>query len=186
MSGELFAAGTLTPAAGHNTFPIAEDRDIRNGCRVVADHASRNAIDPRLIDEGALVLVVDSDGASTFKAYRYLGTSPASDGNWVEFASPGTAAVTAVPSSPYTILASDQFIQVNTSAARTLNLPDPANNGTFIIKDVTGSAWTNNITLHRHGSEKIENAAADLPLGSPYGCWLVWSDGTDWWVGGPT
>ncbi|HXJ62623.1 MAG TPA: hypothetical protein VNN79_02610, partial [Actinomycetota bacterium] len=87
MSGEVNIGGTVTPAAGDNTFPIVKDINAFNGCRVVANHAARNAISSQLLTTGALVLVVDSDGANTFKAYRYLGGGPTSDGNWTEFAS---------------------------------------------------------------------------------------------------
>lgn len=89
MSGEINVAGTLSPAAGHNTFPAMQDLDIFNGCRVVATHAARNAINSQLITAGALVLVVDSDGLGTFAAYRYLGGGPSSDGNWAAFSSGG-------------------------------------------------------------------------------------------------
>lgn len=86
MSGEVFVAGTVTPAAGHNTFPALTDVDLFNGCRVVQNHAARNGINSTLLSAGALVLVVDSDGGGTFAAYRYLGTDPTSDANWAVFA----------------------------------------------------------------------------------------------------
>ncbi len=74
---------TFAPSSGNNTFPIVVDINVKNGYKVVADHASRNAIDPRLLTVGALVGVVNSDGTGTFAVYRYLGGSPSVDTNWL-------------------------------------------------------------------------------------------------------
>lgn len=76
-------ADTFKPASGDNTFPVVADINVKNGYRVVADHASRNAIDSRLLTTGALVGVVDSDGSGNYAEYRFLGGSPATDADWV-------------------------------------------------------------------------------------------------------
>jgi hypothetical protein len=74
------------------------------------------------------------------------------------------------------------LILVDTSAARTITLPAPANGRTFVIKDKTGTAETYNITLARNGSEKIEGITASRTLSTNWGCWKVVSDGTDWFI----
>jgi hypothetical protein len=72
---------------------------------------------------------------------------------------------------------------VDTSAARTLTLPDPASTKRPIwIKDKTGSASTNPITVARFGSEEIETAAASFSLDSDLGAWTLVTDGTDWFI----
>jgi hypothetical protein len=72
---------------------------------------------------------------------------------------------------------------VDTSAARTLTLPDPATTKRPIwIKDKTGSASTNPITVARFGSEKIETVAASFSLNSDLGAWTLVTDGTDWFI----
>jgi hypothetical protein len=72
---------------------------------------------------------------------------------------------------------------VDTSAARTLTLPDPAATKRPIwIKDKTGSASTNPITVARFGSEEIETAAASFSLDSDLGAWTLVTDGTDWFI----
>lgn len=72
---------------------------------------------------------------------------------------------------------------VDTSAARTLTLPDPAATKRPIwIKDKTGSASTNPITVARFGSEEIETVAASYSLDSDLGAWTLVNDGTDWFV----
>jgi len=71
---------------------------------------------------------------------------------------------------------------VDTSAARSLTLPAP-NVGMFmVVKDSTGSCLTNNITLVRNGSEKIETVAASYVLNYSLGSWTIISDGTDWFL----
>lgn len=97
MAGEVFVAGTLTPASGPNTFPAMADIDLKNGCRVVANLAARNAISSLLLTAGALVLVLDSDGSGTFASYRFLGGDPTVNGNWTTFVDPGVTVIDASP-----------------------------------------------------------------------------------------
>jgi len=71
---------------------------------------------------------------------------------------------------------------VNTSAARSLTLPTPALNIWITVKDKTGSAQTNNITIVRAGSEKIETVAASYTMSTDLQSLTFVSDGTDWFV----
>lgn len=71
---------------------------------------------------------------------------------------------------------------VNTSSARTLALPTPVSGLHFYIKDVSGLANTNNITVTRAASEQIEGVASSKTLQSNFGAWHFWSDGTNWWI----
>lgn len=71
---------------------------------------------------------------------------------------------------------------VDTSAGRTLTLPTPALNMWITVKDKTGSAQTNNITIARAGSEKIETVAADYVISTDLQSLTFVSDSVDWWV----
>lgn len=71
---------------------------------------------------------------------------------------------------------------VDTSSARSLTLPSPSTGSFIVIKDKTGSANTNNITLVRAASEKIETVAASYVLDINLGSWTIVSDGTDWFI----
>ena len=63
-----------------------------------------------------------------------------------------------------TLLVDDLFIDVNVSNAVTLTLPPSPPIGTnYIIKDSSGSAGTNNITVARN-SHKIQGAASNLTV----------------------
>ena len=68
---------------------------------------------------------------------------------------------------------------VDTTAARTLTLPSPVNNAIIYIKDKSGSAATNNITLNPTGG-LIEGVASQT-LAKNFGTWAAISDGTNWY-----
>lgn len=76
----------------------------------------------------------------------------------------------------------DFILHVDTAAARSITLPAPTDGRVLIIKDKTGSAATNNITIVRHASEKIEGVAASYVIDTDWGWVQLTSDGTDWYV----
>ncbi|HUK32705.1 MAG TPA: hypothetical protein VLV86_02275 [Vicinamibacterales bacterium] len=78
-----------------------------------------------------------------------------------------------------------QVFLVDTSGGPfTMTLPNPATLSGYSIKlkGSTGSLATNNLTLARFGSEKIENVAASKVFQTNYGSWQIYCDGTNWWV----
>jgi hypothetical protein len=80
-------------------------------------------------------------------------------------------------------LVEGKYHLVDTSAARSLTLPAPGSTKKPIwIKDKTGSASTNPITLVRAGSENIETVAASYALNYDLGAWTLVNDGTDWFI----
>ena len=66
--------------------------------------------------------------------------------------------------------------------AVTITLPTPEANAFVIIKDSTGNANTNNITVARNGSEDIDGVAANYTMDSDLESKTFVSDGTDWSV----
>lgn len=79
--------------------------------------------------------------------------------------------------------ANPRFCLVDTSAARSITLPDPTKQlKPIVIKDKTGSAQTNNITLLRFAAESIEGLAASKVLQTNWGAWTLISDGTNWFI----
>lgn len=77
--------------------------------------------------------------------------------------------------------ASDNIIFVNTSAARTLTLPAPTNGRLLIIKDSTGNAATNNITINPNASETIDGASSFI-ISFNWGEVQLQSNGTNWFT----
>lgn len=82
----------------------------------------------------------------------------------------------------YTVLSDDYLIRVtSTAAARTITLPTAVGcaGRVYEIKDASGGAATNNITIDGDGSETIDGAA-NITIISNYGSARVMSNGTGW------
>ena len=116
----------------------------------------------------------------------YALTWSNSDGYWYakKIASSGGSSNPA----PYSLagnltLSSTYYVVfVDTTAARNITLPAPVNGTTFILKDISGLAETNNISLIRYSTEKIEGVAATRLLTTNWGIWTICSDGTNWYL----
>lgn len=88
-------------------------------------------------------------------------------------------------SSDIVIAPSDTFVflEVDTTAARNITLPLAASVSSgriYIIKDASGQANTNNITLAASGSDTIDGASSQT-FNSNYGSYQVVTNGTDSW-----
>lgn len=96
-----------------------------------------------------------------------------------------TLSNTTISSSPVTILSTDtvSLYLVNTSAARTINLPAASTvaNRRYIFKDSTGSAQTNNISIVPNGTDTIEGLNVTKVLQTNWGSWTLVNDGTSAW-----
>lgn len=77
---------------------------------------------------------------------------------------------------------SDYLILCNHSGAITVTLPTPTDGRNLVIKDISGAANTNNVTIARHASEKIEGLAASFIFQTNWGVLNIYSDGTDWYL----
>jgi len=73
-------------------------------------------------------------------------------------------APTNVAASPYAPALGDTLLWVDTSAPRIINLPTGASRGgkALEIKDITGNANANNITINPSGAETIDGLAPML------------------------
>lgn len=95
----------------------------------------------------------------------------------------GTVNYTAVSSSPYVVTATDYFLGVDTSAARTIQLPNaPATGRTYVIKDRTGTAAAFNISVTTVGGVVLIDAAATYTINTNYFSVQVLFDGTKYEV----
>ncbi len=75
------------------------------------------------------------------------------------------------------------FLRVDTSAAREITLPLAANVGDgrfYIVKDITGSSESYNITVTVQGSDTIDGATSFV-LSSNYSSVIITSDGASAW-----
>lgn len=99
--------------------------------------------------------------------------------------STGSGALTAsVPSIyPYSVVAGDaqKVLLVDTSAARTLNLPAATTSMFVEIKDYAGSAQTNNISVVPNGTDTIDGANSTFIINENYGARGFISNGVSAW-----
>lgn len=72
---------------------------------------------------------------------------------------------------PYTALQTDQYLAIDTTSARTVNLPNAPTQGSkvFIIKDKTGTAGTNNITVTTPGGTTTFDGATSFVINVNFG-----------------
>ena len=96
----------------------------------------------------------------------------------------GIATNYAAKTADYTTTSDDVIVGVDTSGgAVTITLASATVTAgrIVIIKDVGGSAGTNNITIATEGSETIDGAASST-ISSNYGVVRLFSDGTNWFT----
>jgi hypothetical protein len=93
--------------------------------------------------------------------------------------------VRSVTAASYTALGTDTIIEVNFAGAVAITLPAPATTGTgssigklYIVKDISGAASTNNITLTP--ASGLIDGAASASIASNYGALQIFSDGTNY------
>jgi hypothetical protein len=98
------------------------------------------------------------------------------NGGWIRTTRTTTASLTVDTTT------TDDIIFCNQSAGITITLPTPTNGRTIVIKDISGTAQTNNITVARHATENIEGLAASKVLYTNFGSWTFCADGTNWWM----
>lgn len=100
---------------------------------------------------------------------------------------PGSGAinVSVLTSYPYTVLSGDaqKALIVDTSAARTINLPSATVAMFFILKDGTGGAQTNPISVVPNGLDTIDGANATYLIDYNFASVAFVSDGVTKWYG---
>jgi len=92
-------------------------------------------------------------------------------------------AYVSVTAATYTGKAGDRVIGVNRAGAVTITLPtaEVRKGRVYTVKDESGAAATNNITVDTEGSETIDGSATDV-LSDNYGAKTYYSDGSNWFT----
>ena len=90
---------------------------------------------------------------------------------------------TAITGATYTAKAGDRVIGVNRAGIVTVTLPTAQlrKGRIYTIKDESGAAASNNITVATEGSETIDGAATDV-INVDYESKSYYSDGTNWFI----
>lgn len=89
---------------------------------------------------------------------------------------------TTVSTTPYTVLSTDDYLGVNcSSSAITIKLPNaPTTGRVYIIKDSTGNAQTNNITVTTVGGSVTIDGATTFVMNTQYEAIQVIFNGTSY------
>lgn len=96
---------------------------------------------------------------------------------------PVLEAYVAVTGATYTAKAGDRVIGVNRAGVVTVTLPTAQlrPGRIYTVKDESGAAAANNITVATEGSETIDGAATDT-IADNYGAKAYYSDGSNWFT----
>ena len=168
-AAQVIAAGTgisVSTNSGTTTITNTASSGTTSPLTTKGDVWGYSSTDARIpVGTNGQVLTADST--------QTLGVKWAAAGSSISF----------VSISSNVALTDNSINSVNTGAARSLSLPNPATmTGTITIKDVSGTANTNNITITRYASESIEGVAASKTLQTDWGAWTFYSNGTDWYI----
>jgi hypothetical protein len=94
---------------------------------------------------------------------------------------PSPVSVTDVTTPTYTALATDYFLCVDTvTNAVTITLPTGILGTVYMVKDCSGNADTNNITIQGTGGQLVDGSVATINV--PYGSIQLIFNGTEWSV----
>lgn len=92
---------------------------------------------------------------------------------------PSPVTVTNVTTPTYTALPSDYFLCVDTSTTPvTITVPIGILGTVYVIKDCSGDANTNNITIQGTGGQLVDGSTAII--NTPYGSLSLIFNGTEW------
>lgn len=100
--------------------------------------------------------------------------------NLITISGSGTLTYTNVNSTPYVVLTTDQYLSVDASGgAITVQLPNAATLGkVYVVKDRTGSAGTNNITVTTVGGAVNIDGATTFVMNTAYQAISIIGNGT--------
>jgi hypothetical protein len=105
-----------------------------------------------------------------------IGATTAGTGRFTSL----TIGYRAVTGASATIAAADAIVGVNYGGACALTLPAVASGKKIIIKDESGAAITNNITITP--ATGTIDGASNIILNISYGAYTLYSNGTNWFV----
>lgn len=192
FGNDIYFQNTVT--SGKMFFGGTGGVDITGEIRFQSGGASNVIVGPTAAAAGAK-LCVHSTAAATVGAFVRGASSQSADlQQWQDnggsvLASIGAdgsllaaglrVGVASVSSSPYAVAANVVLVAVDTSAARTINLPAATTGRVVIVKDATGGAGANNITINRAGADTIDGGTS-VTINTNRGVVRLVAVGTNW------
>lgn len=136
------------------------------------------------------VLTTPTGSVTAVENFRVASTGvtigPQSSSTAIHQINGGLYRTTKTVTANYTVdtTTTDDFILCNASGAINVTLPLPTAGRTLTIKDISGAATTNNITIVRHAAENIEGLASSYVINTSFQTVILTADGTNWWIVG--
>lgn len=125
--------------------------------------------------QNSVVLITDLGVVTGVTGLTVNGPTTLNGGQVVKLTVPGAY--------PYNVLTTDYIVEVDTSAARTIRLPNaPTTGQVFTIKDVTGTAAAFNISLTTVGGVVLIDGLATQTMNVNYGSITVFFSGTAYFI----
>lgn len=174
----LGTSGQVLTSNGAGALPSFQNNTLGDvvGPATATDEAVArfDGITGKLI-QNSVVLITDLGVVTGVTGLTVTGSTTLNGAQIVKLTAPGAY--------PYNVLTTDYVVEVDTSVARTIRLPNaPATGQVFIIKDVVGSAAANNISLTTVGGAVLIDGAATQTLNVNYGSVTVFFSGTAYFI----
>ncbi len=169
-----------------NTGVIAESARIRIGTNGIQTATFIVGIDGVNVGSTAKVVTMASDQLGTATITAGTGITVTPGANTITISGSGTSTITYtnVNTSPYVVLSTDNWLGVDSSGGPIIvQLPNaPSIGRTLTIKDRTGSANTNTITVTTVGGAVNIDGATTYVMNTQYSAIQVLFDGTTYQI----
>lgn len=186
QAGNSWGSAVSNNIAIGNVGSAADSGRIRIGTNATHTSCFITGIDGVNVGSVAKVVTLASDQLGTATITAGTGITVTPGANTITIASSGTTVLTytTVNTTPYVVLTTDDFLGVDSSGAPIqINLPNAPTTGRVItIKDTTGSANTNNITVTTVGGAVLIDAAATYVMNTQYAAIDVLFNGTKYLI----
>lgn len=123
--------------------------------------------------QNSVVIVSDAGDITGVAALTMIGILNTGSGQVVKYTNPGAY--------PYDILSTDYYVSVDSTSARTIRLPNAPTTATvYVVKDRSGLAATNNITVTTVGGVVTIDGATSKTINVNYGSLSLIFNGTSY------
>jgi hypothetical protein len=166
---------TSNGAGALPTFQTNAGGDVTGPASATDEAVARfDGITGKLIQD-SVVLITNAGVVTGVTGLTVTGTTTLNGAQIVALTVPGAY--------PYNVLTTDYIVEVDTSSAKTIRLPNaPTTGQVFVIKDVTGSAGANNISLTTVGGAVTIDGATTQTMNVNYGSITVFFSGTAYFI----
>lgn len=177
VSSSLASVGTITSGVWNGTTIALAN----GGTGQVTKAAAFDALSPMTTQYD--LITGGASGTGTRLAKGADGTHLTTQSGVVAWTADPTPYVVSSINSNTSAATGNTYLCDTSGGAFNVTLPSPVTGAFIVIKDKLGTFGTNNLTVVRAGSEKIEGLAASKVLQTNWGAFSIFSDGTDWFMG---